>query len=277
MRRALVRWLTLALLSLSPQAVMAHGSGMTALVNVKPELPVPGGRAQITIDLLDVYRADVTTARVRASLRSGAEAQLSTLMEEVAGSYKGELAVPEAGTAVLYVEANYLGELYWGEVAVRIGPGGTKLWQLPVELLHEDAYTGGEPAAPVEAPTAQPSGPLEQASAQAGAQAEAPVGPPAGQVEAPAAQPSGPVGGAEVPAGDPVTGQGAPAPQPPEATGPAGDVAPKAALQSGAATGLWLLGLLALAALLRWLLRRSSVQNYPTKAGDAGNFGPKGS
>lgn len=281
---ALALWLAMALLLVSPGAVLAHGSGLTALVNVSPELPAPGGRATISIDLRDVYGADVETAKVGVALRGDGEAPLAPLREEVAGAYKGEVSIPSAGTALLYVEAEYLGELYWGEVAIRVGPDGTRLWQLSVDLLHADAYAGGgssQQGAPVDrqgalagqqgaaagepgAPVGQPGVAAGQQSAQVGQQGAA-----AGQQGAPVGQPGTPVAQEEAPVAQQGAQLTAPAPQGP--SGPAnqaGEQAPgSAGLASEATPGastagaptahlLWL-GLAPVAGLIAWYLVRS--------------------
>lgn len=253
---ALLLGLAWALLLFAPRAALAHGSGLTALVNVSPEVPVPGGTATISIDLRDVYGADVATARVRVALRSGGEGPLATLREEVAGAHKGEVLVPPAGTAVLYVEAEYLDEPYWGEAAIRVGPGGTRLWQLTVDLLHADAYAGVETGGNVQqgAPVAQPN----TSATQQGA---------------PVAQPVASVGQPDVPAnqlGTPVAQESAPAVQQGTAVGQQGAATTQSTVPPEASTAappgaqtphlLWL-GLAPIAGLIAWYLARSRTRH----------------
>lgn len=147
MRRMWLFFLVIVFAGFSGMPVLGHNAGLSAILNVEPGRPAPGQNAVLRVDLLDAYGNEVPGAKVRGALLPAGKTVLrpADLTETVAGGHSGRIRVPGAGIAVLKVEALLPDGLYLGELPIRIGEGGTEVWELRLELVHEDELN--EPAA----------------------------------------------------------------------------------------------------------------------------------
>ncbi|MDB4897177.1 MAG: hypothetical protein JWN15_3439 [Firmicutes bacterium] len=147
---------------LSPGAAYAHASNINGLVNLTPEAPAPGQFVRLQVDMLDVYHADVPGARIRAAFAPDGKpaAWSATLREDPVGVYTGDVRTPQAGQAVILFEATLPDGKWYGELYVRVGPGGRPVSQEPIAFIHEDALNQQAAAsqpAPVQAPAPAPA------------------------------------------------------------------------------------------------------------------------
>lgn len=141
MRRLIGMLVVLSLLLLAPVRAHAHGAGINAVLSTDPLNLTPGQPATIAVGLFDVYNSPIPGAHVRIQVEQEEHSvqPAAELHESTPGTYTGAITVAATGFLVLRVEAILPDGLWSAPLPVETGADGTKVWDMGVELLHQDA------------------------------------------------------------------------------------------------------------------------------------------
>lgn len=130
--------LIVLLSSLGTQA-LAHSADILASVTLDPTAQT--GQHIVRVELRDFYGTAISRAGLTIAIGEdeGELAQRAALVEQVPGTYQGQLESSHSGRTLFRVEAMLPDGPWLGATSVKVGPAVRQVRNLGIALRHRDA------------------------------------------------------------------------------------------------------------------------------------------